>query len=100
MNKDGVEQMIVIVDLKGTKLKDLSNKQVSFSSSSLLQVTVIFKSLLVEFQRFYPEMLESCFIVNTPMFFDGIWESEIKPNLSAKTISRIHITGENTHKLL
>ena len=45
-------------------------------------------------------MLESAFIVNTPMFFDGIWESEIKPSLSAKTISKIHITGEATHKLL
>lgn len=28
VNKEGVEQMILIIDLKGTKLKDLSNKQV------------------------------------------------------------------------
>ncbi len=28
--KDGVDQMILIVDLKGAKLKDLSNKQVFF----------------------------------------------------------------------
>ena len=34
-------------------------------------------------------MLESAYIVNTPMFFDGIWESEIKPHLSPKTISKI-----------
>ena len=61
---------------------------------------MIFKSLLIEFQRFYPEMLDSLFVVNTPMFFDGIWESEIKPNLVEKTISKIHITGESTHKLL
>lgn len=26
--KDGVDQIVVIVDLKGAKLKDLSNKQV------------------------------------------------------------------------
>ena len=43
-------------------------------------------------------MLDACFIVNTPMFFEGYWESEVKPHISAKTISRIHITGENTHK--
>ena len=92
--------MIVIVDLKGAKLKDLSNKQVYYILIYFKQVNVIFKSLLIEFQKFYPEMLESAFIVNTPMFFDGIWESEIKPELSAKTISKIHFTGESTHKLL
>lgn len=34
------------------------------------------------------------------MFFDGIWESEIKPSLAQKTINKIHITGESSHKLL
>ena len=29
VNKDGVDQLVLIVDLKGAKLKDLSNKQVS-----------------------------------------------------------------------
>ena len=28
VNKDGVDQLVLIVDLKGAKLKDLSNKQV------------------------------------------------------------------------
>jgi hypothetical protein len=29
VHKEGVEQMVMIVDLKGVKLKDLSNKQVN-----------------------------------------------------------------------
>ena len=45
-------------------------------------------------------MLESAYIVNTPMFFYVIWESEIKPHLSPKTISKIYFTGESTHKAL
>ena len=32
------------------------------------------------------------------MYFDGYWESGIKPHLSAKTCSRIIITGESSHK--
>lgn len=30
--KDGVDQMTIIIDLKGVKLKDLSNKQVIISA--------------------------------------------------------------------
>ena len=36
--------------------------------------------------------------MNTPIFFDSIWESEIKPHLSPKTIAKITITGEASHK--
>lgn len=31
VNKEGVDQLILIIDLKGAKLKDLTNKQVSNS---------------------------------------------------------------------
>lgn len=61
-------------------------------------MNVIFKSLLIEFQRYYPELLDKCYIVNTPMFFEGLWESEIKPHLSEKTINKVIITGEYSHK--
>lgn len=86
--KAGVDQMIIIIDLKGTKLKDLSNKQIN----------VVFRSLLIEFQRFYPEILDKCYILNTPMFFEGFWESEIKPHLSQNTCNKIVVTGESSHK--
>lgn len=42
-------------------------------------------------------MLDSCYIVNTPIFFQDFYESEIKPHLSPKTQAKIHITGENSH---
>jgi hypothetical protein len=32
------------------------------------------------------------------MFFESVWESEVKPHLSAKTLSKVHITGESSHK--
>lgn len=61
-------------------------------------MTLIFKSLLIELQRFYPELLESCFVVNTPMFFPDIYDSEIKQLLSPETASKVFFTGEQTHK--
>ena len=74
--------------MKGAKLKDLSNKQLN----------VIFRSLLIELQHFYPELLSICYLVNTPMFFLDFFESEIKPHISAKTQEKIIITGESSHK--
>jgi hypothetical protein len=32
------------------------------------------------------------------MFFEGFWESEIKPHVSQKTALKVVITGESTHK--
>lgn len=45
-------------------------------------------------------MLESCYFVNTPMFFQDFFESEIKPFISAKTQAKVIITGENSHRQL
>jgi hypothetical protein len=58
---------------------------------------VILKAILIECQRYYPEMLYKCYIVNTPMFFEGLYEAEIKPYISEKTQKNIIITGESTH---
>ena len=66
--KRPVEQVVVIADLKGITLKDLSNKQVSLTSS-FYQLNVVFQTLLLELQSFYPEMLRDLFILNAPMFF-------------------------------
>ena len=82
--------MITIVDLKGIKLKDLTNKQLN----------IMFRTLLIEFQRFYPCLLYKCFILNTPLFFNSHWENEIVPHLSKGTLDKIHITGENSHSTL
>jgi len=55
---------------------------------------------LIEFQAYYPELIDKCFIVNTPMFFEDYWEGEIKPHISPRTVSKVIITGESTHKEL
>ena len=61
--------------MKGAKIKDLQNKQIN----------VIFRSLLIEFQQFYPELLYKAYILNAPMFFDSFYENEVKPHISERT---------------
>jgi hypothetical protein len=41
--KGGVEQLIIIVDLKGAKLKDLSNKQVSAKLKTFCNAIQIYR---------------------------------------------------------
>ena len=54
--------------------------------------------MLIEFQRYYPELLARCYILNTPIFFEDFYESEILPHLSEQTAKKIFMTGENFHK--
>ena len=61
-------------------------------------MNIVFRSVLIEYQRYYPELLDQCYILNTPMFFESFWDSEIKPHLNAQTIQKIIITGESGHK--
>ena len=51
-------------------------------SSLKVKINVIFRSLLIEFQRYYPEFLDSLYVLSTPMFFQDYFESEIRPHLS------------------
>ena len=62
--KAGVDQIKVIIDMKGTKLKDLTNKQ----------CLACYKQIVLELQRFFPELVQKIFILNAPMFFENIWE--------------------------
>jgi hypothetical protein len=55
--------------MKGAKLKDVSNKQLSS----------LFKSLIGISKENYPELLNRCFFVNTPIFFQDLWEHEFLP---------------------
>ena len=55
---------------------------------------------MIEMQRYYPEMLHSCYILNTPMFFEAHFETEVCPHLSADTKQKIIITGSNSHEEL
>ena len=56
--------------------------------------------MLIEYQRYYPEVLFKCYVLNTPMFFEDYFESEIKPHLNPVTAAKVLITGENFHKEL
>ena len=49
-------------------------------------------------QLFYPEIVHEIYVVNTPMFFDQIWNSELKSIFNNKTQSKIFFTGEKMHK--
>ena len=42
-------------------------------------------------------MLDKCYVVNAPMFFEALFDSEVKPHLSEKTIKKILVTGESSH---
>jgi hypothetical protein len=68
--------MIAIIDLKGAKLKDISNKQ----------TVMVYKQAILEFQRFFQEMLFKAFIVNAPMFFQGLWEDELSVTIDKTTL--------------
>lgn len=79
--------MLLIIDLKAVKLKDLQNKR----ANGLLS------SLLVMLQKYYPEMMLKCYILNTPIFFQDYFEQTIKPALSPSSFKKIMITGEAAH---
>jgi len=50
-------------------------------------------------QDYYPEILGTMFIINTPLFFHGCW-SIIKNFVDEKTRKKIHILGSNYKKEL
>mmetsp|Transcript_13489 Transcript_13489/g.22967 ORF Transcript_13489/g.22967 Transcript_13489/m.22967 type:complete len:210 (+) Transcript_13489:365-994(+) len=88
--KQGVDQIKVIVDLKGSKLKDLSNKQ----------MITVYKQLTLEVQRFFPCMLHQLFVLNAPLFFENIWESELSQCIDPETLKKFIITSDATHEEL
>lgn len=82
-----VDQIKLIVDMKGATLKQLTNK----SSNQF------FKQVFAELSKRFPEFIESVYILNAPMFFEGFFDTEVKPLLTQKTIEKIVVTGECTH---
>lgn len=50
-------------------------------------------------QDYYPELLGTMFIVNSPMLFSSAW-SLIKPLLDEATVKKIHILGSSYKKQL
>ena len=87
INKKGVDQIKVIIDLKGIKLKDITNKQ----------MLSVYKQLILEVQRCFPELVEKIYILNAPMFFEGIWDDELSQTIEQGTRCKIELSSSNTH---
>jgi len=51
------------------------------------------ESIIKELGLRFPEMVHSCTIVNTPMFFENFFNKEVKP-LIGKSESKVYMTGE------
>jgi hypothetical protein len=64
-----VDQIRVVVDLKGASLKQLTNKNFN----------AIFKALVADLARQFPEIVHSVIILNAPMMFESHYVKEIKP---------------------
>lgn len=64
-----VDQIRVVVDLKGASLKQLTNKQSN----------AIFKALVQDLSKQFPEMVNSVIVLNAPMMFENHYLTEIKP---------------------
>jgi len=76
------DQIFVLVDLKGIKLKDLSSKNIKGFFNSYMKIV----------QDNYPELLYRVFVLNSPMLFQNIWD-ELKSDLSERTAAKVTITG-------
>ena len=77
----------MIIDMKAARLKDLANKQLNMVFRELVRVVV----------SNYPEFLDRCYILNTPMFFQDYWEAELKPHIPQSTSRKVLFTGESKH---
>ena len=57
-------------------------------------MNLLWKEISKELSKRFPELVHSIIVVNTPMFFESFFFSELKPQLSDRTFSKIQITGE------
>ena len=64
-----VDQIRIVVDLKGATLKQIANRQLN----------MIWKEICKELAKRYPELVHSITVVNTPMFFENFYNNEILP---------------------
>lgn len=81
-----VDQIRVVVDLKGATLKQLTNKNSN----------AIFRALVADLSRQFPEIVHSVIVLNSPMMFESHYLTEIKPQFSEHTESKILITSESS----
>ena len=80
-----MDQIQLLIDLKGATLKQITNKHLN----------LLWAEISKELCKRFPEIVHKITIVNTPMFFESFFNSELKPQLSAKTAVKISVTGES-----
>lgn len=85
-----VDQFRIVIDMKGAKLKQITNKNLNH----------IWKEISKELSKRFPEIVHSITIVNTPMFFENFYMNEIWPSLSPKTQAKVQMTGESAPQSL
>lgn len=90
VSKQKVDQMRLLIDMRGGTLKQIANKQLN----------LIWGELQRELSIRYPELVSHIHIVNTPMFFESFFNSEIRPKLTPIQAAKIEITGESSTQSL
>lgn len=60
----------------------------------------MFKELVVELSKRFPNFVYAFHVVNTPIFFENVYNAEIKSFLSPTTVAKVEITGESSPKSL
>lgn len=79
-----IETMHVVADMDGFSFWQLSSLEVVSALTEVVQM----------YEANYPEILEEAFIVNAPALFPMLWNI-IKPLLTQRTMSKIHIFGRD-----
>lgn len=80
------EQMVLVVDLKGIKVKLLSNKMIFSALKKIISLCL----------QYFPEFLYKGFIVNVPLSFTKLWNT-LEAQLPASTRGKIRVIGGCTH---
>lgn len=62
-----VDQIRIVIDMKGASLKQVTNKQFN----------LIWREIWKELAKRFPEFVHAVTVVNTPMFFEGFFQNEI-----------------------
>ncbi|XP_065300015.1 SEC14-like protein 2 isoform X1 [Dermacentor albipictus] len=79
-----IETMHALADMEGFSFWQLSSLEVVSALTEVVQM----------YEANYPEILEEAFIVNAPTLFPMLWNI-IKPLLTPRTISKVHIFGKD-----
>ena len=56
----------------------------------------IFKQLVLEVQRFFPELIHRIYVVNAPMFFEGVWETQLMQSVHENTQKKVIISASES----